>query len=147
MRRKSRCGQSVGLRTLGWMIRAVVIAVVALAFANGSGHAMIVKDDPGDVRVTGVCSAGAGAKLRLKADKGRIEVRFEVDHTRAGSWRVALVHERRVVWKGVTRTSGTNHSFELRRTLPDLPGNDSVTARAWGPQGLTCHATATLAEA
>jgi hypothetical protein len=130
------------------MIRAVVIAVVALAFPTGSSHAMIGKDDPGDVRVTGVCSAGARAKLRLKTDEDRIEVRFEVGQSRAvGVWRVALVHERRVVWKGSARTSRTSHSFELRRTLPDLPGSDSVTARAWGPRGLTCHATATLAEA
>ena len=138
---------SLGFRTLGSMIRAVLIAAVALAFPTASVHAMIAKDDPRDVRVTGVCSAGARAKLRLKADEDRIEVRFEVDHSRAGSWRVALVHERRVVWKGAARTSGTNYSFEVRRTLPDLPGNDSVTARAWGPRGLTCHATATLAEA
>ena len=130
------------------MIRAVVIAAVALAFPPGSIHAMIGKDDPRDVRATGVCSAGAGAKLRLKSDRGRIEVRFEVEQSRAvGSWRVAFVQERRVVWKGSARTSGTSRSFELRQTLPDLPGTDTVTARGWGPRGLSCHATATLAEA
>jgi hypothetical protein len=129
------------------MIRAVVIVVVALVFPTEPIHAMIGKDDPGDVRVTGVCGAGARAKLRLKTREAGIEVRFEVEQSRArGVWRVALVHERRVVWKGAVRTSGSSHSFELRRTLPDLPGSDSVTARAWGPRGLTCDATATLAE-
>jgi hypothetical protein len=29
--------------------------------------------------------------------------------------------------------------------LRDLPGPDAVTVRAWGPRGLTCRATATLA--
>jgi hypothetical protein len=130
------------------MIRVVAVIVVALAFAAQPTHAMIGKDDPGDVRVTGVCGGGAKATLRLKTDEDGIEVRFEVELSRAGGvWRVALVHERRVVWKREIRTSRTNRSFEVRRTLPDLPGSDSVTARAWGPRGLTCHATATLAEA
>jgi hypothetical protein len=58
-----------------------------------------------------------------------------------------LVQERRIAWKGTARTTGSNGSFELRRTLQDLPGDDAVTVRAWGPHGLGCHATATLSEA
>ena len=45
------------------------------------------------------------SELRLQepATTG-IEVRFEVDHSRAGvAWRVALVHERRVAWKGAVQ--------------------------------------------
>jgi hypothetical protein len=130
------------------MIRAVAIALVALMLSAQPVHAMIGKDGPGDVRVTGVCGGGAKATLRLKADEDGIEVRFEIEQSRAGGvWRIALIHERRVVWKRETRMSRTNRSFEVRRTLPDLPGSDSVTARAWGPRGLTCHATAILAEA
>lgn len=33
---------------------------------------------------------------------------------------------------------------EVRRTVPDVPGADTVTATAWGPGGLVCRATATL---
>ena len=74
---------------------------------------------------------------------GAIRVRFEVDHSRAGaSWRVVLVQDRRVVWRGRARTRGD--SFEIERSLRDLPGADRVTARAWGPGGVTCAAAVTL---
>jgi hypothetical protein len=61
------------------------------------------------------------------------------------SSRVALVHERRVVWKGSARTSRTSRSFELMWTLPALPDTDGVTARVRAARS-HCHATANLAE-
>ena len=74
-----------------------------------------------------------------------LEVRFEVDYTRARvPWRVVLVHERRVAWKGTVKTTSPYGSFEIRRTLSDFPGADAVTARAWGPSGVMCRATAVL---
>ncbi len=116
--------------------------VLLLAARTG---AAVAKDGPGDVRVTGVCGSGATSKLRLKGDDDGIELRFEIEHSRPGvAWRVVLVHERRIAWKGTVRTSRRNGSFELRRTLRDLPGADVVAARAWGPRGLTCRADATL---
>jgi len=122
------------------------VILVALVFTSQAAEARTGKDPSRDVRVAGICGAGSTAKLRLKADDGQIEVRFEVEQRRGGSlWRVVLVQERRVVWKGGARTTRGDSSFELRRTLPDLPGSDTVTARAWGPRGLTCRATATLA--
>ena len=99
------------------------------------------------MRAAGVCSKGVAAELRLKSEDRGIELRFKLRQTQASSaWRVALVHERRVVWKGTLRTTRQSRSFELRRTLQDLPGDDTVTASAWGPRGLGCRATATLAE-
>ena len=38
-------------------------------------------------------------------------------------------------------------SYEVERMLPDLPGSDSVTVRAWGPRGVSCSVSATLAGA
>ena len=129
------------------MTRVVIVAVAALLLAAQPAEAKVGKDGPGEVRAVGVCGTGARAKLRLKTEDDGIEVRFEVDHARGGvSWRVALVHERRVVWKGSPRTGLRSRSFELKRTLPDLPGTDVVTVRAWGPRGLTCRATAALVE-
>jgi hypothetical protein len=100
--------------------------------------------DRNEVRVAGVCGTGATSKVRLRQrDGGDLEVRFEVEHTRSGqSWRVALVRERRVVWRGQARTQ--NGSFEIERRLPDFNGADQITARAVGPRGLTCTASATL---
>lgn len=98
-----------------------------------------------EVRVAGTCSGGVTSQLRLRADDDAIELEFEVDQDRAGTvWRVALVHERRVAWKGVVRTVRPSGSFDVERRLRDLPGADAVTARAWGPRGAVCRATATL---
>jgi hypothetical protein len=57
---------------------------------------------------------------------------------------VVLIQDRRVIWRGRARTGGPSASFEVERRLRDLPGADQVTARASGPGGLTCSATATL---
>lgn len=134
--------KALGLR----QVAAVVAALTWGGLAVVSAEAGPVKDRPGDVRVDGTCSGGATAKLRLRARHGAIELEFEVEHARPGAaWRAAIVHERRVVWKGVARTSRTGGSFELRRALPDLVGSDTVTVRAWGPGGVTCRATTTLA--
>jgi hypothetical protein len=124
------------------MLRATVVALVALAFTTGPANARVVDD----VRAAGVCSKGVAAELRLRSEGRGVELRFKLRHAQASSaWRVALVQERRVVWKGTLRTRRQSHSFELRRTLRDLPGGDTVTASAWGPRGLGCRATATLA--
>ena len=97
------------------------------------------------MRVAGVCGSGATSKLRLKSADDGIELRFEVDYSRAGVvWRVVLVQERRIAFKGAVRTIRPNGSFQVRRTLQDLAGADAVTARALGPGGLVCRAAAVL---
>jgi hypothetical protein len=133
---------------------SLAIAVVLLALAvlgpgaalargggdDGGGHG----GDRPEVRVAGSCGRGATSSLKLKARDGGIEAEFEV-HGRAGaSWRVAFVQERRTVWRGRARTSSTSHSFSVERSLGDYPGPDQVFARAVGPRGVTCQATATL---
>ena len=125
----------------------VILALAALAaVAAPAADARRGKDDGDEVRVAGRCGAAVTSKLRLKAGDGRIEIRFEVDQNRSGRvWRVAIVHERRVVWKGKARTTGSSGSFEVRRRVRDLPGVDEVSARAWGPGGVTCRARASLA--
>ena len=107
--------------------------------------AAVAKDGPGEVRVAGVCSSGVASELRLKRRDQGIELRFELDDGGAGAvWRVVLVHERRIAWKGAVRTTRPRGSFEVRRTLEDLSGADAITASAWGPRGLVCRAAATL---
>ena len=122
---------------LALAVLGMLVAPPAPASARGRGR--------DEVRVAGVCGSGATSKLRLRARGGRLGLRFEVDHTRAGArWRVAVVQDRRVVWRGTARARRPGASFEVERRLRDLPGADRVTARAWGPGGLTCSATATL---
>ena len=82
--------------------------------------------------------------MRLRADDGSIRVEFRVDSERARErWRVALVHERRVVWRGRVRTR-SGGSFRVRRSVSDYEGADQVSVRASGPGGNTCQAGATL---
>lgn len=118
--------------------------VLVLVFAVWS-VAAVAKDGRGEVRVVGVCGSEATSKLRLKSEDDRIELRFEVDHSRVGVlWRVVLVHERRIAWKGAVRTTRPSGSFQVRRTVQDLAGADAVSARALGPGGLVCRASAVL---
>lgn len=123
----------------------VLAAAVLAACSFGASPASARGGDGGggEVRVAGSCGRGASSDLRLRSRDGGIRVRFQVEHTRSGAgWRVVLVQDRRVVWRGRARTRGG--SFELERTLRDLSGADRVTARAWGPAGVTCAAAATL---
>ena len=127
--------------------RFASIAAICLALALGApGSALARGGDNRDVRVSGTCGRGAASKLRLRAKDGALRVEFEVDSHRAGErWRIVLVHERRVAWRGQARTRRGNGSFRIRRSLPDFGGADQVTARASGPRGNTCEATALLA--
>ena|SRR5689334_12213482 len=123
----------------------VALAATAMFVGLDSARAQASNDGRGDVRVAGRCSGTATSKLRLRARDGGLELEFELEHSRPRAlWRVAVVHERRVVWRGTRRASVTGAAFELARPLPDLPGTDAVTVTAWGPSGATCRATATL---
>lgn len=124
------------------MVRRPVLAVLAAALLAPANPAAAVADHR--VRVEGECGRGATSRLELKDRRGAIEVRFRVRHDRAGRlWRVALIHERRVVWRGERRMR-LGRGVRLRRWLADYSGADTVTVRALGPRGLTCVASATL---
>jgi hypothetical protein len=121
----------------------LVSLLVALALPAGAS-ARHGNDDRDEVRAAGTCGGSARSELKLKSRDGGIEAEFEVDHARRGSsWRVTLSQEGRVVWRGSVRAR--SGSFSLERQLRDLAGADRVSARASGPRGVTCRATATLA--
>ncbi|MEK6229385.1 MAG: hypothetical protein AABM31_08700 [Actinomycetota bacterium] len=127
-------------------LAAIASIWLALALAWGAAVPALGRGGGGDdVRVRGSCGKGATSKLRLRSKDGAIRVEFEVDRNRAGErWRVALIHERRVVWRGRARTRSGSGSFRVRRSVPDFEGADRVTARASGPRGVTCVATGVL---
>ena len=98
------------------------------------------------MRATGACDRGVSIRLRLRSRDGELRADVEIDHARRGSsWRVVLVQDRRVAWRGRVRIGSGSDSVEIERRLRDLPGADSVSARAWGPGGVTCSVAATLA--
>ena len=134
---------SIGHRS--WAACAVTLALLAAAAPAAARDG---GDDDGrrEARVEGTCAKGASSKLRLRSRDGRISVEFEVKRSRRGErWRIVLVHERRIAWRGSVRTARSGGSFRVRRSLPDLDGSDRVKVRASGPRGLTCEASATLA--
>lgn len=122
------------------LLLGLLLGAAPAAADDGDG------DGRREARVAASCSKGASGQLRLRSRDGEIRLEFEVKRRRRGeSWRVVLVQERRVVWRRTLRTSGSRGSFRVRRVLRDLDGPDRVTARASGPRGLTCEASATLA--
>jgi hypothetical protein len=126
------------LRLLSLLVLALLVATAALA---GGAAA---RDGRPEVRVAGTCNNGAHSTLRLRSRGGSIDVRLQVERGARGPWRVVLVQERRVVWKGAARALAPDGSFEIERTLRDLPGTDVVTVGAWGPRGAVCRSSATL---
>jgi hypothetical protein len=102
-------------------------------------------DDPRDeVRRGGTCSRSSDVELRLRGDDGRIRVELEIETGRRGArWRVIVLHERRTAFRGEIRTRNDG-SLELRRSVPDWFGTDTVVVRASGPRAETCRVTATL---
>jgi hypothetical protein len=130
--------------------RFVLLALLLLASSAGAADARGNDHGRGgssneDVRVAGDCGGGATSSLRVRAHDDGIEVRFRLRQTRGpGMWRITIVHENRVSSRATSKTTRTDDSFELRRTLPDLPGSDTIVVHAWGPTGLGCRATATL---
>jgi hypothetical protein len=139
----SHCGPPRSGRTLRDVTR--ILAIALLVFALSAGAAQAHDGGGGDVNAAGVCGQGATASLSLRADDGRIELRFRLrQRSGRGVWRIAIVHEQRVSSRATKRTTRGDDSFELRRRLVDLRGSDSVTVHAWGPGGLGCRAAATL---
>jgi len=130
--------------------RFVLLALLLLAFSAGAADAR-GNDHGGDssgneeVRVAGDCGRGVASLLRLRVRDDGLEVRFRLWQTRGGGvWRMTIVHENLVVARATKRTARNDNSFELRRTVPDLQGSDTVVVHAWGARGLGCRTTATL---
>jgi hypothetical protein len=128
-------------------IVAVLLACLLLALP-ASSPARGGDDDGGgggeEIRTSGSCGGGASSELRIRAKDGTIELRFEVRGARRGSWRVVVVQERRIAWRGTVSAGGSSRSFRVERDLDDLPGADAIMVRASGPRGLTCNASGTL---
>ena len=105
------------------LITVTMLAAIALpapAFA---------KD--GDVIRHGGCSGSASWKLKASPDDGRIEVEAEVDSNVKGqNWRWKLLHNGSVAARGTSTTSGPSGSFEVRRMVVNLKGDDVLRFKA-----------------
>jgi hypothetical protein len=104
------------------MRRALAVIVAMIATGCGAVHAAGTCDD---------------ATLRLASVDGRIRARFALPD--GVPWRLVVVHEGHVVWRGHAGPRG-------ERWLADYDGSDHVSVRAAGPGGGICTASADLAE-
>ncbi|MGH3065410.1 MAG: hypothetical protein ACRDOF_03830 [Gaiellaceae bacterium] len=73
----------------------------------------------------------------------QVELRIKVPKP-VKSWRVVLLHERRLIVQGRGRSGNDGYSYRLRRTIPNWPGTETVVARMTAPNGRTCRITATI---
>jgi hypothetical protein len=131
------------------LVPALLVALLLLpstALADrGRGGGGGGGDDRREVRTSGTCGGRATAKLKAKERDGGIEVEFEVEHVRtAGLWRIVMVQEGRVAWRGRVRTRGSRRSFGVEHRIANFPGADRIMVRGLGPRGITCVASATL---
>jgi hypothetical protein len=114
--------------TLGLAVAALALTPAA-ALAKGGGD---------DHRVTGKCTRGSTAKLKVKADDGRLETEFEVDQNRNGvTWKVTIRRNGALAVSTHARTKAPSGSFSVERRIA---GSGRISARATSPSGEVCTA-------
>lgn len=98
-----------------------------------------------DVIREGACSAASDWKLKLSPENGRIEVEFEVDQNVVGqTWTVVMHHNGTRIFRGDRVTLAASGSFEVRKVVNNLAGDDTVVARATNAKtGEVCRGRAT----
>jgi hypothetical protein len=94
-----------------------------------------------DVIRRGSCSGSSDWKLKASPEDGRIEVEGEVDSNKVGqTWRWRILHDGEVSARGKKTTKAPSGSFEVRRLLVDLRGDDVIGWRARNPKsGEVCR--------
>ncbi|HMO00419.1 MAG TPA: hypothetical protein PKD59_13480 [Miltoncostaeaceae bacterium] len=125
-------------------LAALVVALAVPGLGPGTAAARDGGGDRVEVREAGTCGRASAIRLRLRAEDGRIRADTSVRTGTAGTWRLAVLHERRVVAKVRVRATRAERGFERRVVVPDWSGADAVSARAVSPAGETCTVTATV---
>jgi hypothetical protein len=96
-------------------------------------------------RVSGTCTDGSTAKLKVKPDDGRLETEFEVDQNRNGvKWEVRIRRDGNLVVRTNATTRAPSGSFSVERRVNNGTGSDRITARATSPSGEVCTAGLTI---
>jgi hypothetical protein len=124
------------------LLAALAALAVSLALSAGPARA---DNSRTEARRQVSCSQGTRASLRLRVDKGAIRIELQLEHRRRpGSWRVVVLHERRIAVRATLTGTGVSVRLELRRSVPNWYGTDAIVARATGPRGEICLLGATL---
>ena len=119
------------------LLVAVGLAIPTSAVADDGPHK--------DVRARGSCTGSNESRLRVRAEDGRLRIEFRIDADRRyRAWAIVLLRERRIVFRGTLTPGGGGRALELRRTIADWPGTNTVAVRASTRTGQSCRATATV---
>lgn len=125
---------------------ATILAAASVVTLSGLVGAAPAMAKPGDVDVSGTCSAGSGWNLKLGARDGVIETEFEVDSNVVGQkWKIRMTDDGVSIFKGARVTVAPSGSFTIDIRPADMAGTDnfSVTA-ATRSTGETCTAAASI---
>jgi hypothetical protein len=125
--------------------RLLACVLAAMAALAGVSASRANDGERREVRIEGRCSASSDFRLRVRREDGRLRIEFRVEADRAsGIWSVVIVHERRLVFHRTVRPVRGGTELDLRRTIRDWPGTNTIVVRASTPTGESCRATATL---
>ena len=110
--------------------RIVVTILAALTIAMLVG-APVARAGNNDVIERGGCSGSSDWKLKVSPDNARLEVEFEVEQNVSGDdWRVRILHDGEVVFRGKKTTGGASDSFTVRILENDAAGTDRFVGKA-----------------
>jgi hypothetical protein len=124
--------------------RVITLAAALAVSGLALGVAPVASAKGGDgVRVSGVCTKGSTAKLKLSSEDGRVEVEFEVDQNRNGvPWHVTLRRNGSLLTSARATTRAPSGSFSLRRVISGERG--TFVAVATRASGERCSARAAI---
>ena len=119
------------------MLNFRAIALAATLAVSGAAVAIApaasAKGGPGGVKVSGLCTKSATAKLKLSHNNGRVEVEFEVDQNRNGiAWKVTLRRNGSLVASTTATTHAPSGSFSVRRLVSGAQGSFVAVATRSG---------------
>jgi hypothetical protein len=129
---------------MGFRGNRLLLAAVAVLAAL-SVPAVASADEGEKVERVARCTASSEIAIRLELEDGKIRVELEIEgRQRGAAWKVILLRERRIVFRGIVRAPKNSREAKLRRSFDDWLGRDSVVIRATGPRTETCRITAAI---
>jgi len=131
---------------IGHKRMGILRITIAVALATAMLGATSAFANDADVIRRGSCSGASDWKLKLSPEDGKIEVEYEVDQNRNGQqWRVRIVKNGNVIFRGTRTTQAPSGSFELRLVTANTSGTDTFNARATNVNsGEVCRGSASF---
>jgi hypothetical protein len=124
------------------LVRTGTAFVAVVTVASTMAPAAFARGGDDTIR-RGSCSGATHWKLKVGPDNGRLEVEGEVDSNRNGqTWFWSIRHDGSLSASGTRVTRAPSGSFEVRRTVVNRPGTDTIVFRARNARtGELCRGT------